>query len=289
VSEELRPDGYFFPPDLVPSTSHPLVTDRGPATVQRLLTHRLYDYLHFTTELEQVAVIPVTMMISREKMELPLPLDMLTDAFKITTDEAWHAQFSNQLIRRVETDSHVAPWLPPEPQFRQRLRAVTQGLEPNLRSLQSVLFALVSETLISSTLTILPKDCRLPCYVRSTIADHAEDEGRHHAYFRSFLYYIWPALSADIRREVGPLLPDLIFAFLEPDYRATAYALNEVGLTATQIDQVLSEAYPRCDVVASVAAAARSTIRYFADVGVLEDPLTRDRFLSSGLVQPGDL
>jgi hypothetical protein len=249
----------------------------------------LYDYLHFTTELEQVAVIPVTMMISQEKVDLSLPLDMLSDAFMITTDEAWHAQFSNQLVRRVESDSHVAPWLPAEPQFRQRLRVATLGLEPNLRSLQNVLFALVSETLISSTLSILPKDCRLPCYLRSTVADHAEDEGRHHAYFRSFLYYIWPALSAGVRREVGPLLPDLVFAFLEPDYRAAAYALSEVGLPAAEIDQILSEAYPRCDVVASVAAAARSTVRYFADVGVLDDPLTRDRFLSSGLVQPSDL
>src|SRR5262245_21276517 len=54
----------FFPPESVPALSHHLVIRRGPEVVSQILLHSLYQYLHFTTTLEQVAVLPVTSNIS---------------------------------------------------------------------------------------------------------------------------------------------------------------------------------------------------------------------------------
>ncbi|MEV7190834.1 diiron oxygenase [Streptomyces sp. NPDC093510] len=273
-----------FPPELAPVATHPLVTGRGPAAVREVLTHCLYQYLHFTTELEELAVIPVVGKISRNRAGLLLPEAMRADAFKIYTDEAWHAQFSYDLVRQVERGSGIAVRLPELPLFVDRLDAVRDRLDPAVRGLEGLMFSIVSETLISAILADLPHDARLPKAVRELVRDHAEDEGRHHAYFRQLLDAFWPALSARERAAVGPLLPEIVYAFLEPDYRAAGLALRAVGLRPDEVAQVLAESLPRDRVTGDVAAAARSAVRYFCEVGALDNPATAEAFEASGLL-----
>jgi hypothetical protein len=285
-AERLEPDGRFlpFPPELAPVAGHPLVTARGPEAVHRVLLHALYQYLHFTTELEALAVIPVVSKISRDRSGLALPARMRADAFKILTDEAWHAQFSDDMLRRLEEQSRVARRLPEVPQFVERLDAVRERLEPGLRGMEALLFSIISETLISAILGGLPRDTRLPPAVRELVRDHAEDEGRHHAYFRQVLRAFWPALSARERQAIGPLIPATVLAFLEPDYRATGLALRDIGLTGEEVSQVLAEALPHHQMVANAAKAARSAISYLAEAGALADPATAEAFAASGLI-----
>lgn len=275
----------FFPPELVPVLSHPLVAERGPGQRHRLLVHSLFGYLHFTTELEQIAVIPVTSMISRGREGLQLPTAMRRDAFNITTDEAWHAQFSYDLMEQVELATGVPRRTPAVPQFAIRLAEIYRQLDPDLRGVAKLAFGVVSETLISSILADLPSDQRLPRAVRELVADHAQDEGKHHAYFSSVLGFLWPALSRNQQRRLGPWLPHLIFAFLEPDHRATACALGEIGLTDGEISRVLRESLHEESVVRHIADAARSTIRYFGDAGALRDTETAEAFMRSGLIR----
>ena len=274
----------FFPPELVPAASHPLTAERGPGAVRALLVHRLYQYLEFTVELEDTAVIPVTSRIARGRAGLDLPEQMRLDAFKIATDEAWHAQFSYDMIAQVRAATGVAHRPCAPPQFTVRLAEIARGLDADLRGIDDLLFAVVSETLISAILSDLPNDRRLPHAVRAVVADHAEDEGKHHAFFRSLLGFLWPALSGAQRRRIGPLLPELVHAFLEPDHTATALALAEIGLSRPEVERVLHESYPRDSVRRSIADAARSTVRYFRDVGALDDPRTREAFAAAGLV-----
>ncbi|MEV4556224.1 diiron oxygenase [Kitasatospora sp. NPDC049285] len=275
-----------FPPELAPAADHPLVRSRGPEAVRRVLQHSLYQYLHFTTELELLAVIPVVAQISRNRSGLALPAAMRSDAFKILTDEAWHAQFSENMLERLEQTSGVPRRLPGVPGFVAGLDELRERLQPELRGVEALLFSIVSETLISSVLGGLPHDVRLPPAVRELVRDHAEDEGRHHSYFHQVLRALWPALTPRERRAVGPLLPGAVLAFLAPDLRAIGLALRDVGLTGEEIAQVLVEAVPHDRVVADAAEAARSAIRYFAEAGALDDPATREAFEASGLLGP---
>jgi hypothetical protein len=274
----------YFPPELVPAVSHPLVAGRGTATVRRVLVQRLYQYLHFTTELEQLAVIPVASKISRGRSGLALPGEMRADAFKIVTDEAWHAQFSYDLLGQLERRTGVASRIPEIPRFVERLDAVRQRLDPSVRGAEALLFAIASETLISSFLSVIPNDPRIPGAVRDIVRDHAEDEGRHHAYFRSLLRYLWPALSARERAALGPWVPEIILAFVGPDHAATGLALLDAGLTADEIEQVLRESYPNSAAQVDAASSAACAVRYFAEEGGLDDPRTRDAFLTAGLI-----
>ncbi|MDN3358612.1 diiron oxygenase [Actinomadura sp. DC4] len=284
ILAEASPATVFFPPEAVPAVSDPLVAERGPAVAHRLLVHALYQYLHFTTVLEQVAVLPVTANISLDRSGVPgLPAAMRADAFKITTDEAWHAQSSHDFTERVVAVTGVAADAVVEPRFAHLLARLRDGFDPADRPLVDLVFAVVSETLVSSLLADLPFDRRLPEPVRALVADHAADEGRHHSYFRAFLRYLWPRLTAAQRRLIGPRVPELVEVFLHPDLAAVRSALTASGFTAAEAETVVRRSYDRRSPIFDIAPAARATIRAFHEVDALEDPATRDAFLAAGL------
>ncbi|WP_147267917.1 diiron oxygenase [Spongiactinospora rosea] len=274
----------YFPPELVPISSHPLVTAREDGTEIRLLTRRLYQYLHFTSELEALAVMPVAQLISRGVAGIDLPGNMREDAFKIVTDEAWHAQFSYDLLRQVESQSGLAAGEIGDPSFLTRLKKIGGRMDPSLRGLQDLLFCVVSETLISAILTNLPQDDRLPDGVRELVQDHALDEGKHHAYFRDFLKYFWHALSTSERRAIGPFVPELVYAFLEPDYAMFEQGLLAEGFTPEEARQIVTESYPRATVRADVAQAGRPVTRYLTELGAMDDSRTHAAFTEHKLL-----
>ncbi|WP_327749793.1 diiron oxygenase [Streptomyces europaeiscabiei] len=280
------PDLYF-PPALYPVVLHPIVAAKGESVVKGLLLQRLYDYLDFTTELESLAVIPVATKISRGRSGLILPERMKADAYKIVTDEAWHAQFSHDFACQIEAETNI-PRLQTQdnapPAFLPRLDAARERLPHSLTGVESLLFSIVSETLISGILSDIPRDDRLPQSVRDIVRDHAEDEGRHHVYFRSVLRHLWPALTPHERKAVGPLVPATIYAFLEPDYARTAHHLRGIGLASDEIDQVIAESWPPHQVRCSIAGAASHLTRYFSEVGALDDSCTLASFEEAGLL-----
>jgi hypothetical protein len=75
----------------------------------------------------------------------------------------------------------------------------------------------------------------------------------------------------------------MILAFLEPDFVAIAGNLRACGLTAEQIDQVMTESYPAAEVRAGIRSSSRATIRHFERVGVVDDPRTAEALEASGL------
>ncbi|WP_223884363.1 phytanoyl-CoA dioxygenase family protein [Micromonospora craniellae] len=76
----------------------------------------------------------------------------------------------------------------------------------------------------------------------------------------------------------------MIFAFLEPDYPATAVALIDSGLSGHEAEQVLLESFPRPAVQRYLRASADATVRYLRAEGVLEDPETHESFARAGLI-----
>lgn len=292
ASVRRRPQRHFegfeatqplFPPELHPIVLHPLVEQ--PGMQEALLGWRLYDYVDFTAELESEIVIPVAMSLARGRSGLMLPAGMAADAWKIVTDEAWHAQFSHDFLDQLRRDA-IVPSLPGAPRhaFGERLDVIRAHFPDELLGLTPLLFAIVSETLISGILSEIPRDDRLPQSVRALVADHAADEGRHHAYFRAILRRLWPTLSGSERRAVGCCLPQVVRAFLEPDYGRTRLRLLSAGLDDEQSRQVVAETWTEEVVAAQVRSSAHQTLGYFATVGAFEDPAAEDALAASGLV-----
>jgi hypothetical protein len=277
-------EALLFPPEFVPAIAHPVVVDRGPGVMHRILLHSLYQYLHFTTVLEQVVVLPITSSLAVGRSGLDVPEGMRADAFKITTDEAWHAQFSYDFIQQLATATGIDPSAITPPSFLRRLEEIRATFDPGSRHLVDLLFTVVSETLVSSLLSEIPNDTRLPVPVRDLVADHAVDEGRHHAYFRSFLRWLWPHLSNWERQRITPRVPDLIHVFLDPDAQAVSAALKATGFSQEEAAAIVSESYASGAPIFDVEPAARATVRGFQEVGALDDPATHDAFLTAGLL-----
>jgi hypothetical protein len=273
----------YFSPELVAITSRPLVAQLGPDVTRELQVQHLYRYLDFTTKLELEVINRVAGDIALGKRGIELPEVMREDAFKLCTDESYHAYFSDDLRRQVRATTGIVPDRAGTPQFLRRLRSLKHDLPAELRSLAELLFAVVSETLISSILCDLPKDERVVSAVREIVADHAEDEGRHSAYFSQLFGYLWPQLDDRQKAVLGPLLPLFIRTFLEPDHRAIRRSLSKHSLDEDKIRAVVDETYPETAVSAAALDAARVTLHLFLNNGLMDNRQIADAFLSHGL------
>ncbi|MFL6161957.1 MAG: diiron oxygenase [Jatrophihabitantaceae bacterium] len=277
----------FFPPEYAPWVDHPLVLERGPQTRFQLLVHALHQYLHFTTVLEQVAILPVTMRLSRgvATSGVDLSVAMRTDAFRITTDEAWHAQFCHEFMLQVGQRTGAVPAAITDPAFATELEGARQSFGQAHRALADLAFACVSETLISGFLVSVPRDTRLPEPVRQIVADHASDEGRHHAYFRSFLKQLWPGLARDEKTLVGRHAPHFVRTFLAPDPAGANAALRQLQFGAADRAAILADVMDQWKANSrdAHALAASGTVRAFAEVGAFDLPEVRDAFRAAGL------
>jgi hypothetical protein len=147
-----------------------------------------------------------------------------------------------------------------------------------------ICFAVVAETVITGALADLAHDVRVVSTVREVMADHARDEARHHAYFASLFTVVWPQLSPHHQQLIGPLLPQFILGFVEPDYAVLRQLLKKYGVPPDTIAQVLAEAYPAERVGADAKHVAHATLRLFARHGVFDDLQTAEAFYTSGLL-----
>ena len=274
----------YFPPELVPVSRHSMVSALGDEALREILIQRLYTYLGFTAQLEHDVVNHVTKIIAQRKLGVTFPWEMVFDAHKIYCDEAYHALFSVDLAHQIEVATGVKPHIVEQSRCLTRLQEIVATVPQDLRQLAEVFFSIVSETLITSILSDIPKDKRVMHTVREVIADHAEDEGRHHAYFAKVLEFLWPLLGERERRVIGPLLPQFIQAFLEPDYEAAAYELAGCGLKPEEVQQVIYESYPRDKILAGIKSGSQATIRHFQRNGLFEDTRIVDAFQKAGLI-----
>ncbi|WP_192909482.1 diiron oxygenase [Gandjariella thermophila] len=124
----------------------------------------------------------------------------------------------------------------------------------------------------------------MPEGIRETVADHADDETKHHAYFSTLLRYLWPAMTRQEQELAGPYIPRLIFAFLEPDYPSIALGLTAAGLNPEEVEQVMTETYTHEIVVEDVRRGAAPTLQYFVEAGALEHNATHEAFQEAGLI-----
>ena len=274
----------YFSPELVPIAQHPEVVALGPEAVRAMQVQHLYRYLDFTTQLELEVVNTACRDIALGKIRARFPDVMREDAFKLCTDEAHHAYFSDDMKRQVAAATGIRPAELDTPRFLHRLRLLQSGLPAGLRPMAELLFTVVSETLISSILCEIPKDRRVVSAVRHIVADHAEDEGRHSAYFSQLFGYVWPQLSASEQVALGRHLPHYVLAFLSPDHAAIRRSLDILPLDQATIERVVGETYPASEVVASAREAAVVTMRLFEYQGLLDNPAIRDEFAGQGLI-----
>jgi P-aminobenzoate N-oxygenase AurF len=282
ISEDELEDKVFFPPDLFPVVLHPLIEERGKDFIKRLLIHRLYTYLDFTDNLELQVVNPIVCKIAYNQLNIDISCEKRLEAYAIYVDEAYHALFSVDIKIQVEKTTGIAsPQIAPI--FLQRLVQIQEPFDNDVKELIKLFSTIISETLITGILTDIPRNKSVVAPVRKMVLDHAQDESRHHLYFASLLEIVWFQLSPKHRSIIGSILPQIIFAFLEPDIPATKCCLRLVGLESQEIDAVVKDSYPQKEVIIGIRKAANVTLKHLRKNGIFEDPCTEEVFWKSGL------
>ncbi|MEV6843668.1 diiron oxygenase [Actinoplanes sp. NPDC051411] len=275
----------LFPPELVPIARHPLVQGLPPHQFDEVLTQHAYRYLDFTAKLEHLVVNRTALGIAHDTLGARVHEDMRFDAYKIYCDEAYHALFSADLIRQIRQATGIVPRLGDHPYFLNRLAEIRERAGSRLAPLVEIMFVICSETLISATLAEGSTDARITPALRESIRDHALDEGRHHVYFAAFLRVLWGQLDPVLRDQVAELVPELIMAFVRPDLPSLRGELLAYGLRPDDVEQVLAETFPAPVVTAYAQETASQTVRYFTELGALDNDRVRAAFARHGLLK----
>ncbi|MDM8355429.1 diiron oxygenase [Pandoraea communis] len=260
----LRPDQVFFNVALMPYAMHPTVCERGQAARQQLSALRLADYLNKTERvelhivnraIEQMLDVPGIASVSRD------------DLLAIYTDEGFHTWMMERFRRHLQHHTGYVLGQGPSSSVV-RVLALCETTPETHRAMSIVAAASVTETLITGTLRQAGACDDVYPPVRTLLSDHASDEMRHQAAFVRFASEWVPSLSADERRFLEALLPDLMMAFLAPELPAWRDHLCAIGLDAAQADLVIRESTDPLEVGVQMMEAALVPRRLFERLGL---------------------
>jgi hypothetical protein len=275
----------YFSPAVAPLFTHAAVKKAADEVQRGVLVLSLFDWLEFTEWLETGPVNESCDLLRRAHFLPWLPQLMRADALKIYTDEAGHAQMSHDLARAVEQATGYRS-LQLRPPFLSVFSDLVAAHDRHLEPLLTLCFAIVSETLITSSLKDLPKDERVQLAVREFARHHAQDEARHHHYFRELCMMLWPRLPQEMRRLIGPLLPRMVLTFLRPSYDSLVRILSEFPDSFPEPQLIADQILGSSTIEESVRRASTPTLRMFAACGALDDDEVLDSFIESGLEPP---
>ena len=280
--EPFSPELDFYSESVTPLFSHPQVISAPKDIRAKLLVLQLYSYLEFTVWLELGPVNEICDLLRRPDFLPWLPSQMKDDALKIYVDEGGHAEMSHALTVAAEQATGVKP-LKIEPAFLKTLDQLVSREEPEFHSMIKLFFVIISETLITGTLLNLPRDERVQGAVRDLAADHANDEGRHHAYFRQVFEYVWSRLPQETRIKIGTLLPDMILAFLNPDTQSMTKMLEQFPETFSLPGKIVREIVDSEATINGIKKAASPTLKMLRDNQVFTYPEILSAFLAKRL------
>jgi P-aminobenzoate N-oxygenase AurF len=263
----------FFSADHCTLLSVPAIADATNAVREAILIHALYQHLSFTVALETGPINEACVILNEGTVFRWLPEAMRLDALRIYADEGGHAEMTYALMASVQEHTGVRP-IRHTPRFLRDLDGLVQRCPDQSKPLVKICFSVVSETSITSTLRHVPGDEGVQPSVRAVLADHASDEGRHHAYFHQLFEMMWPRFSKSQRRMLGPLFPRMIYAFFQPDEELHAKTLQSVGYSAEMAATAARYATKAWLDSHRVQDDASRTLQMFSDAGMREDPDT---------------
>lgn len=278
-----EPGRALFPERLVPHLDDPSLLGLDDERREYLVAQHLFAWLSFTVGLEVSVVNRVTGRLADGSSGLVLPPAARQSAYQIYVDEGYHALFTMDVLHQIE-DAYAIPSLPYDFQrVRNQLDAVAAD-RPELLRLVQILQVVVFETLVTTILEEIPEDDTVVSLVRETVADHAEDERVHHAYFSALFRELWPQLDRQTRETCARLLPQLIHRSVLPDVTAAGRALRACGIPEPVVREVLESSYSTAFCHGYAAGASRKTVRLFRACGVLDLPGADEAFAEAGLL-----
>lgn len=281
LKQELQDKNWFLPAG-VPMLSHPFLKNIESEKEQYLLGRFLLQFLEYGTILEHEFVNTILVEIALGEWGIPIPEEMRLDAFKIYTDEAYHACFNLDATQQIR--NYIGLKSNAWPLKNTRLKGL-RNLIPENKTKENFLIrfgiAAISETIAAKELAENMKGIVIDS-IYNIFIDHAEDEKKHCMFFTTLFEYVWKYLSADERKYLGINLPKILKAFVDINTIALYEALEEVGFDKEDSNIIISESYPKEFSVQRALSVASVTFRIFQKLNIYSIPEVREAFIKEG-------
>ena len=267
----------WFSPALLPYVDHPLVVALGPLARGELLRRALVRELVRHRLLVATIVAPLARQLASE------------DGFsrgakrghRLARDKEWHAAMIDGLMASLQLADDGAP-----PAFAVRLDTLLRvhARDDDEALLLTLLFVVIAETSGPQARVTLASDPTLHPDVREFILGRGMEEKWHARYFTHRMRELWAQLSRRQLERLGPMLPALVQAWLNPDRAAVLSDLHRVGLSPDQAVAVLAEAWPLERSEEDLRGFVGPTLAALEEAGVLAHPSTLVAFVEAGLM-----
>src|SRR3990167_7316257 len=272
LSAELRSKRWFLP-DGVPILTHPLLKNLDQDKEQYILGRFLLQFLEYGTILEHEFINTILAEMAMGECGIPLPDRMRLDAFKIYTDEAYHACFNMAATQEIRNYIGL-PVSDGWPLQNSRLTGL-RNLIPLDKSKENFLirFGIVvaSETIAPKELSETMKGIVIdPIY--NLFVDHAEDEKKHCMYFSTLFELVWNYLSADEKKFLGMIFPKILKSFVDINKIALYDALEKIEVDRESAEIIIADSYPEYFCVNRAVSVASSTFYNLERLGVYNIP-----------------
>lgn len=282
LNAELRSKRWFIP-DGVPILAHPLLKEIEQEKEQYILGRFLLQFLEYGTILEHEFVNTILAEMAMGECSIPLPDRMRLDAFKIYTDEAYHACFNMEATQQIRNYIGL-PVTEAWPLQNSRLSGL-RNLIPAAKSKESFLvrfgIVIVSETIAPKELSETMKGIVIdPMY--NLFIDHAEDEKRHCMYFSTLFELVWNYLSEDEKKYLGMMFPKILKSFVGINKIALFEALEKIQVDRESAEAIISDSYPEDFCVNRAMSVASSTFYNLKRLKVYEISGVKDEFIKEG-------
>jgi hypothetical protein len=276
--------GMPFAASLMPIMSHPRIEGISPRMRYELAGKKLHHYHRFTSQLENKAIVPACTILGLHEGPFELSDVMAFEAMIIAAEETSHAVMSEHMRYQIAMMTGVTPSCDGEPRFLKILRATLEGLDEHEKALAIIVFACVSETLITSTLTKVPQDPTVMRPVADMIMHHARDEAKHNKYFTVVIKLLRERLTDTDLAKAAPRFAEYIAAFVEPDCDPERVWLEGIGFGETEAARIVAESYEAIDLKTSLREAAMPTITIMKRFGLLEVQSAADALMRRELI-----
>ncbi|EKO5150199.1 diiron oxygenase [Vibrio fluvialis] len=242
-------------------------------------------FLHDTIAVEHNIVIPAIRDL--HLLPIDIPDHPKEELYKLVTDEGHHAAQALAFVNAIKElfDLRVYEKGNEMPLFLRKLYEKKEFLktEGDL-AMFNLVIGVVTETRISKELGAFTNDEMINSAVVENCRSHQEDETIHASQFRALGKWSWENIDNRQREILAKLYAETTIARSYPDVNRLGFYFSQAsGIDREEANKIISEIYRPEVLKEEMLIAARPTITFLKNMGVLEFSSARDVFLNAGI------
>lgn len=246
---------------------------------------QLLEFVEKTTIFEVEHVNNVANSLALGKYDFEIPNILKVDAFKIYTDEGFHALFSKKMSDDIKKyykiEDDITPYLK---NFFSKLNNIGSKFGKKYSYLSNLSSTIVSESMIVQDIS---NEMRGIVYepIIEMFKDHMIDEAYHANYFGTLLKVIWPQLSDKQKEIMSSNLCESILLMSKPRVDIYYYSLSKLGFDKKRISEIINDVYDNKETKKNTLKKKSSQVlKLLKNSGVFNFTFAKEKFKRNGLI-----